>query len=163
MRLPLFVTLLLFLTAGCYTSQVAPDTVEKANRHLDEVERSGTPQTSKEEDDRLARLFADRPEYATLTGREDAATRVIPRLRTSVPPTYPLGAYVTNAKALVKVAFVISEDGHVEEARIYEASDDRFSAPALEAVRAWTFHPGQVEGRPAKFLFVVPVQFDGRR
>lgn len=148
---------------GCaYTSQVAPDAVEKANAHLAKVEKEKTPQMSEEEKARLAHLFSDRPEYVALALGDDEGS-VVPRLRTSVPPKYPIGLWVTDTKALIKVAFIISESGAVEDARIYEASDSRFSVHALDAVRAWTFYPGSRKGVAEKFLFVVPLQFDGRQ
>jgi TonB family protein len=161
MRLPIFLSVLLLL-AGCYTSQVAPDTVERANEHFARVESSGVPTTSEEEKQRLAHLFADRPEYVALVTRDEKGA-ALPRLRSSVPPRYPFGAYVSDTKALVKVAFVLSERGTVEEARVLEASDARFSTAAIDAVRAWTFSPGTQGGAPAKFLIVVPIQFDGRQ
>jgi TonB family protein len=153
------------LLSGCaYTSQVAPDTVEKANAHLDRVEKDRKPQWSEDEKKRLAGLFSDNPEYVALALHDDVEDSVtIPRLRTSVPPKYPFGLWVTDTKALVKVAFIISAAGLVEDARIYEASDARFSDAAIDSVRAWTFHPGTRNNVAAKFLFVVPVQFVGKK
>jgi TonB family protein len=153
------------LFSGCaYTSQVAPDTVEKANAHLDRLEKDKKPQLSEDEKKRLAELFSDNPEYFALALRDDSEGSItIPRLRTSVPPKYPFGLWVTDTKALVKVAFIISPSGSVEDARIYEASDARFSDAALESVMAWTFHPGTRNNVPAKFLFVAPVQFVGKK
>jgi TonB family protein len=151
------------LAAGCaYTSQVAPDTVEKANAEIARSEQEKTPQMSDEEKQRLAHLFTDNPAYVALALGDDKDAK-LPRQRSSVPPKYPFGLWVTDAKAIIKVAFVISESGAVEDARVYEASDSRFSEHAVAAVRAWTFYPGSKEGAPAKFLFVVPIQFDGRK
>ena len=154
------VIVLSFLMAGCYSSKVAPDTTERMNRHLAMLEKGVGPDASDEDKSRLAQLFFDRPEYAALATRNEAGG-TLPRMRTSVPPKYPLGALLSNAKALVKVAFIVSETGAVEEARIFEASDSRFSTAAIEAVKAWTFYPGALGGSTTKFLFVVPLQFDG--
>ena len=158
--------LLLVLTtvilSGCYTSQVAPDVVDKANEHLDHLDSEPPTEFSVEERTRLSHLFSDSAEYAELVSRQYLAAS-LPRLRTATPPKYPLVGYIANTKATIKVAFVISETGNVEDARIYEASDDRFSASAREAVLKWTFYPGTINGTPAKFLFIVPVQFDGRQ
>lgn len=161
MRIAILLTVPLFLV-GCYTSQVAPDTVERANKGLSRVEKSGVSNASDEDKRRLSQLFADRSDYVVLVSRDEEGA-ALPRLRTSVPPRYPIGAYVTDTKALVKVAFVVSEHGAVEEARVYEASDSRFSAAAQDAVKAWTFYPGTHAGVPSKFLIVVPIQFDGRQ
>jgi hypothetical protein len=122
------------LLSGCaYTSQVAPDTVEKANAHLDRVEKDRKPQWSEDEKKRLAGLFSDNPEYVALALHDDVEDSVtIPRLRTSVPPKYPFGLWVTDTKALVKVAFIISAAGLVEDARIC------FPAfRAIAAARLW--------------------------
>ncbi len=148
----------LFLAAcATYTGQVAPNIIETQNRHLTRQERGEIPGETDEEKRREALLFQDRPEYAALVYRNDEGA-TLPRLRVSVAPKYPIVAI----KALVKVAFIISETGDVEEARIFEASDDRFSSAALEAVRKWKFYGGTFDGKAAKFLFLVPIVFDGR-
>ena len=163
MRLVLPAAAICLFAAGCaYTSNVAPDTVEKANAGIARNEQESAPKFSDEEKARLSHLFANRPDYAALESRDDKSAR-LPRLKSSVPPKYPLGLWATDTKALIKVAFIVSENGSVEDARVYEASDARFSEHAIEAVRAWTFYPGVREGMPAKFLFIVPVQFDGRK
>jgi TonB family protein len=151
------------LLAGCMaTSHVAGDRIESGNSYSASAHEPQKTQSSGDEKDRLARLFSDQPEYAALALRNDAAATK-PTLRTSLPPNYPPGLKFSDTKALIKVAVVISESGSVAEARIYEASDPRFTYDALEAVRDWTFHPGARNGVPAKFLLIMPIHFDGRQ
>ena len=157
-----YIALAATLLSGCYTSQVAVDTVEKANEHIAQQEKKSDVGVTDEMKAKLTHLFSDMPEYAKLAIRDDSAAS-LPRLRSSVPPKYPLIGYLANTKATVKVAFIISEGGKVEDARVYEASDDRFSESALKAVRKWKFYPGSFNGIAAKFMVVVPVQFDGRK
>jgi TonB family protein len=147
------------LFVGCVSSKVAPDVVQRSNESITRAESVAVPTTSEDERERLAILFADRPDIAALLTRDCDATR-FPRMRISVPPRYPLRSYLAKSRALVKVAFVITEDGSVDEARIFEASDSRFIEPTLAAVRAWKFYPGTCEGKPAKFLWMVPVRFE---
>jgi TonB family protein len=157
----LSLALLSLAVAGCYSSKVAPDYAERANAQLAQAEKGAVPGPSEEVLSRLTQLFADRPDYVAIAHRRDEGVTA-PRLRTSIPPKYPLGAYLSNAKATVTVAVILSETGAVEDARIYEASDARFSDAALEAVKAWTFYPGSKGGVPMKFLIVVPLEFAGR-
>jgi TonB family protein len=161
MRIALISLGLLFVS-GCYTSQVAPNTHERINEQITRVEDGKSPGTSDQEIARLALLFSDRPDYVALTlNSEEILVR--PRLRTSITPKYPLSAYLRNAKAQVNVAIIISENGAVEEARVLESADTLFSNAAIEAVKQWTFEPGSRGGIPAKFLYVVPIRFDGRQ
>lgn len=158
--LPAAAVLLPSLLTGCVSSSVSPDYVGEANTSIKWAEASESPTTTAGDREKLAFLFADRPDYVALVTRDPNDTQ-LPQLRVMVPPKYPLSSILGKGKALVKVAFVISEDGSVEEVRIFESSDDRYSEPALDAVRAWKFYPGTRAGTPSKFIWIAPVRFAG--
>jgi TonB family protein len=109
---------------------------------------------------RLDQLYGDRPDYLAALARDDAAAR-LPRVRTMVPPDYPVFPALAGVRASVKVAFAVDQEGRVQEPRIFESPDSRFDRAALEAVKKWAFFPGTVGSKPAVFIMVVPIQFDG--
>lgn len=115
-----------------------------------------------DEQTRLVQLFSDKAEYVTLVLQSDSEL-TLPKLRTWLYPRYPFGLGFTDTKALVEVAVVISKSGQVEEARVFETSDERFSYEALDAIRDWTFQPSVRRGVPAKVVMIVPIHFDGRQ
>jgi TonB family protein len=158
----LFLLILPLALSGCYTTSVAPDNAESANKHLAEIEKKPRAQRGVTDDtqQRLAQLFADRAEYLTALSRDDSQSR-LPRVRSMVPPEYPPAVYLANVQATVNVAFAVDEEGHVLDPRIYESPDSRFNEAAIAAVKKWSFFSGSVSGSPAKFVIVVPIQFDG--
>ena len=71
----------------------------------------------------------------------------VPRLR--VPPSYPPMARRLGVSGEVVVAFTITRDGRVRDARVESARPARlFDAAALRAIRAWEFEPPTHAGRP---------------
>lgn len=160
MRIPALLALSSLLT-GCatqsYTGTLAPDAVERANENFTRIESQRARVPERGSQSRLLRLFEDRLDYvALLYETTDGKRLTAPRVKTMVPPAYPAG----KMDALVEVAFVVSETGSVEEARVYSTTDERFSAAAVTAVKAWTFHPSIRNGIPWKYLLVVPVKFE---
>jgi len=69
----------------------------------------------------------------------------------SVPPSYPPDAYRSRQQGWVEVAFTITTDGKVANAKVANSQPGRvFDQAALEAVRRWTFKPRMVDGKPAE-------------
>ncbi|HTI95609.1 MAG TPA: energy transducer TonB [Rudaea sp.] len=69
----------------------------------------------------------------------------------SVPPSYPPEAYRSRQQGWVEVAFTITTDGKVVNAKVASSQPSRvFDQAALEAVRRWTFKPRMVNGQPAE-------------
>lgn len=66
-----------------------------------------------------------------------------PRLNTLALPVLPKDMIASEANISVSVRFVVSEDGHVQAARISESTDKPFAALALETVNGWTFQPAR--------------------
>jgi TonB family protein len=159
----IIISLLATITlSGCVTSSVAPDTAETANQHLAALEKKPRDDRGATDDlrRRLDDLFNDRPDFLAALARDDAQAQ-LPRVRSMVPPDYPVIPALAGVRAIVKVAFAVDESGRVQEPRIFESPDARFDRAALDAVRQWSFLPGRVTGKPAIFVMVVPIQFDG--
>lgn len=159
----IIISLLATITlSGCVTSSVAPDTAETANQHLAALEKK--PRNDRDATNDLRRrlddLFSDRPDFLAALARDDAQAQM-PRVRSMVPPDYPVIPALAGVRALVKVAFAVDESGRVREPRIFESPDARFDRAALDAVTKWSFLPGRVAGKLAVFVMVVPIQFDG--
>jgi TonB family protein len=148
--------------SGCVISSVAPNTAENANRHLADLEKEPRDDRGVTADlrQRLHQLFSDRPDFLAALARDDSKDG-LPRVRSMVPPDYPLATAMASVRATVKVAFAVDEVGRVQEPRLLESPDSRFNRAAIEAVKKWTFFPGTVAGKPAVFIMVVPIQFDG--
>jgi protein TonB len=158
------IVILLYLPlSGCHTSTIDPAYATHANIGFAAQEKvaNATP-TGAEMKERLVRLWVDRPEYIELLMR-DPGPEKLPRLISSVPPSYPTVPYLANLKARVMVSFVVAPDGTVEEARVYESSDSRFDQPALEAIRRWKFIPAVKNGEVTKEVVTIPLQFEGRK
>lgn len=151
--------LVLFFLVGCApVSQFQGDPVRTINDDLDRQESERTTSTTAADQGKLIQLYADLPDVAEVIDRT-AEGRVLPRLRTSVPPAYPRDAFAAGTKATVRLAFVVDEDGRPTAVRAVDATDDRFVAPAIEAVNQWTFYPGTTGGRVDRFLMILPLEF----
>ena len=59
----------------------------------------------------------------------------------------------------VYVVFDVNKRGRVENAIVERATHPLLEAPALQAVRKWTFEPGKRAGQPARFRMRVPIVF----
>lgn len=70
-------------------------------------------------------------------------------IRGWVPPVYPSKELKARHSGMVNVRCVIDETGRVAAARALEDSDEAFVVSALDAVKAWTFAPAVVAGKPA--------------
>jgi protein TonB len=82
-----------------------------------------------------------------------------PEVISQVPPTYPPELRKARIDGLVTVAFVLNEEGRVEDARVESASRPEFEKPALEAIRKWRFRPGMREGRAVRTYIRIPLRF----
>lgn len=103
----------------------------------------------------LPRLQAPRlqaPSYVpAITGTFDAigfsrTREVAPLAR--INPIYPPRAERRGIEGRVRIAFTISEDGSVVDARVIEADPPRvFDRAALSAVSKWRYQPQIIEGQ----------------
>ncbi len=76
-----------------------------------------------------------------------------------VAPVYPEIARRNGVKGIVIIEAVIGVDGRVDNARVLK-SVPLLDAAALEAVRAWTYSPTLLNGRPTAVIMTVTVLFN---
>jgi protein TonB len=68
-----------------------------------------------------------------------------------VPPVYPLRAKRKGIEGWVKVKFLVTEVGAVEQVRILSAEPrNMFEESVLKTVSTWRFKPGTVDGKRVK-------------
>ena len=108
-------------------------------------------------------LFLDRPEPPD-PGIYNSWERdlVLPmRLESSADPEYPELGVVSRTGGMVILQAVVDETGRVVELKILRAPvpDVGFSQAALDAVAAWRYRPGTVNGRPVAVRMTVQVEF----
>lgn len=74
---------------------------------------------------------------------------------------YPAEAKQNRIEGVVRVAYDVTVDGTVENARVVESNPPGvFDAAALDAVRKWRFHPAVRDGKVvATRNMVSPVKF----
>ena len=82
-----------------------------------------------------------------------------PEAISQIAPAYPPELRKAKIEGLVTVAFVVDEDGRVQEPRVDNSSRPEFEKPALDAIRKWRFHPGEKDGKAVRIFTRVPVRF----
>jgi protein TonB len=98
------------------------------------------------------RLFADDTVYTKVD--------INPVPIKTPPPEYPSELKRTGASGVVAVNIVIDEKGVVENATVAKSSNPGFEAPAIAAMKKWTFKPGKKDGVPVKVRVTIPLRFD---
>jgi len=76
------------------------------------------------------------------------------------PPEYPEEMRRLGVSGVVAVTIILDEKGAVTSASVVKSSRSEFEAPALAAVKKWTFKPGKKDGVPVKVRVTVPPRFD---
>lgn len=82
-----------------------------------------------------------------------------PKVTRQRPPVYPFGMRLGGFNGEVLVEFVIGVEGRVREAYAARSSHPSFDESAVEAVLAWRFEPGKVNGVPVNTKMSVPIVF----
>lgn len=73
---------------------------------------------------------------------------------------YPSEAVAARTKGCVRVRFLVEEDGELSDFRIVESVSPLLDREALRVVRLMPrWKPGYRGGKPARFLYVLPVDF----
>lgn len=93
------------------------------------------------------------------TKEGDGLTEGAASLRNWVQPVFPEQARRNNIAGRVMVEFVVDETGSITDVQIAESTGEMFEAPALAAVRQWTFAPALEGGRPVASGMTVEVEF----
>ena len=83
----------------------------------------------------------------------------MPQALTTPSPVYPEALRADSVEGRVVVRAWIGQDGTVKEVQVLRTDDPRFSAPAVEAVRQWTFTPGLKNGQPMETWLTIPIRF----
>jgi TonB family protein len=73
--------------------------------------------------------------------------------------SYPAELREAGVTGQVQVAFVVTAEGETRDVRVVSASNEAFGEPALAAVRAMRFTPGELAGRAATARVQIPVSF----
>ncbi len=84
---------------------------------------------------------------------------VAPQIIKAVAPEYPLSLRRSGEQGRIHVRFTVGVDGKVSDIRVAGASDPAFKQPVAKAVSQWTFHPGEMGGRPVATRMEQPVTF----
>ena len=80
-----------------------------------------------------------------------------------IPPIYPIRARHRGIEGHVKVRFIVTEEGRVDDIKILESRPENvFDNAVFNCVSAWRFTPGTVEGVPVKTWVETTVRFDLR-
>jgi protein TonB len=74
-------------------------------------------------------------------------------------PIYPASARRDGIEGMVMVKVVVGTDGGVVKATVLQSSHEMLSQSALEAARACTFTPGQLDGMPVQCAVAIPFKY----
>lgn len=77
-----------------------------------------------------------------------------------IPPRYPRSAARRNLEGVVKVAFTITKNGLVRDAKVVLSEPEGvFDRAALRAISKWKFNPKVVNGQPVEQAATQEIEF----
>jgi len=77
-----------------------------------------------------------------------------------MPPLYPLRAKRMGIEGWVKVGFLVTETGLVDQIKIIDSHPETiFDRTVMQCVSTWRFSPGTVQGVPVKTRAITTVKF----
>jgi protein TonB len=82
-----------------------------------------------------------------------------PEMLSAVPPNYPESLRRARVEGTVTLAFLLDENGRVQDPRVEASTHPEFEAPALEAIRKWRFKPGYKDGQPVRTYLRQTIRF----
>lgn len=82
-----------------------------------------------------------------------------PRPTGQKAPVYPFKLRLAGMTGDALVGFVIRSDGTIREEEVLSTTHAEFGEAALQAVKQWTFSPGQKAGLPVNVRVQVPIVF----
>lgn len=74
-------------------------------------------------------------------------------------PQYPAELRKAKISGEGVTLFIVATDGTVKDAMVVRATDERFGAAAVEAVRKWRFTPAKLNGVVVNCRMMVPIVF----
>ncbi len=83
----------------------------------------------------------------------------LPRFIHQEKPVYPPHLRRRGKEATVKLEIYIDANGEVRDIRILKSAGPAFDQAAVAAIRASTFAPGHVAGKPVPVLMRLPIRF----
>ncbi len=87
-----------------------------------------------------------------------ASENIMPLVR--IPPRYPRSAARRNLEGVVKVAFTITKNGLVRDAKVVLSEPEGvFDRAALKAISKWKFNPKVVNGQPVEQAATQEIEF----
>ncbi len=132
------------------SDQVVSRPIEEASEAEEEQRKPSPPSPPLAGPPRQQPLPAPVPVYQ-LTG--------LPRFIHQERPNYPPRLRRQGKEATVKLEIYIDADGRVREIRVLKSAGEDFDRAAIAAIRASTFAPGNVDGKPVPVLMRLPIRF----
>ena len=83
----------------------------------------------------------------------------MPQVLKEQKPQYTQNAMRERAQGTVELQAVVAIDGTVSDARVVRPLHPELDEQALEAVKAWRFVPGTLNGKPAPVLVEIEMTF----
>ena len=83
----------------------------------------------------------------------------LPRFTHRETPVYPENMRASGNKGTVELMVLIDKTGKVRKITILKSAGDSFDQAAINAIKASTFMPAKVEGKPVTALLKMPVKF----
>ena len=78
-----------------------------------------------------------------------------------IPPVYPFKAKNRGIEGWVDVAFVVTEEGRVEQIKILAAKPEKvFNRNVIQCLSAWRFKPGTIGGESVKTQARTRIRFE---
>ena len=90
---------------------------------------------------------------------EDGVTS--PQKIRNVLPDYPMGASRTRKEGVVRLRYVVRQDGDVDAVEVIDASNpgNGFEEAAQRAIRNWHYAPAMHDGKPVDVIMEISVEF----
>jgi TonB family protein len=82
-----------------------------------------------------------------------------PSVLRQVMPEYPRDMMIKGGKGEVLLAFVVDENGKVQNPIVVRSDNPNFNQPAIEALLKWKFKPAMQNDKPVKTRMQVPISF----
>jgi TonB family protein len=82
-----------------------------------------------------------------------------PKPTSQIAPRYPRSLRGAGVQGEAVIEFVVATDGTVRSPRVVKCSHPELADAALEAVRRWTFNPGEKDGKSVASRVQIPLVF----
>ncbi len=83
----------------------------------------------------------------------------LPRFIHKEKPVYPASLRHQGKEATVKLEIYIDANGQIRNIKLLKSGGRDFDQAAINAIRASTFAPGNVNGKPVPVLMRMPIRF----